>query len=189
MLIAKLDEVDIFIVVPQIITQGFSSKVNQPIVKFTDDLSVISKQLLYLVGDKRILDFVILCQLLLDNVMVCVKILSLVFVMDTDFYIVRSIGFLVVLKHLGANGCHNSFELPRKNFRNVFVTVLREVQQKTMQITPFRGIRSGVGHMLLKCLNKRKKPFFLAKKRLLRKCAHLGSNQGPKDYESSTLTN
>src|SRR5690606_10490650 len=120
--------------------------------------------------------------------MVCVKILSLVLVMDTDFHIVRSIGFLVVLKHLVANGCHNSLELARKNFRNVFVTVLREVQQKSMQVTPFRGIRCDVGQMSLKCPKKRKKPFSLAEKRLFDLCAHLGSNQGPKDYESSTLT-
>ena len=53
-----------------------------------------------------------------------------------------------------------------------------------MQVTPFRGIRCDVGQMTLKCPKKRKKSFSLAKKRLLRKCAHLGSNQGPKDYES-----
>ena len=57
-----------------------------------------------------------------------------------------------------------------------------------MQITPFRGIRFGVGHMSLKCPKKRKKLFSLAEKQLFDLCAHLGSNQGPKDYESSTLT-
>ena len=33
-----------------------------------------------------------------------------------------------------------------------------------------------------------KKAAFLIEKRLFKKWAHLGSNQGPKDYESSTLT-
>jgi hypothetical protein len=35
---------------------------------------------------------------------------------------------------------------------------------------------------------QRKNPLFSVKKRVCRSCAHLGSNQGPKDYESSTLT-
>jgi hypothetical protein len=38
------------------------------------------------------------------------------------------------------------------------------------------------------CLFEPKKPFSVKKKGFLNLCAHLGSNQGPKDYESSTLT-
>ena len=37
-------------------------------------------------------------------------------------------------------------------------------------------------------LETKKSRFFYSEKRLLDLCAHLGSNQGPKDYESSTLT-
>ena len=58
-----------------------------------------------------------------------------------------------------------------------------------MQVTPFRGIRCDVGQMSLKCPKKRKKPFSVRENDFFDLCAHLGSNQGPKDYESSTLTN
>ena len=34
-----------------------------------------------------------------------------------------------------------------------------------------------------------KKAIYLTVNGFLTMCAHLGSNQGPKDYESSTLTN
>ena len=41
---------------------------------------------------------------------------------------------------------------------------------------------------MLKLINKKSR-FFFKKKRLFKQWAQLGSNQRPKDYESSTLTN
>jgi hypothetical protein len=68
------------------------------------------------------------------------------------------------------------------------VTVLREVQQKIMQVpTLCRFTTSGRG--LEKPLKYTKKGHFDYQNDLFYSCAHLGSNQGPKDYESSTLTN
>ena len=56
-----------------------------------------------------------------------------------------------------------------------------------MQISPFRGIRCDVGQMSLKCPKKRKKSFSLKENDFFDLCAHLGSNQGPKDYETFGL--
>lgn len=53
-----------------------------------------------------------------------------------------------------------------------------------MQVTPFRGIRCYVGQMFLKCPKEQKKPFSVRENDFFDLCAHLGSNQGPKDYES-----
>ena len=67
--------------------------------------------LLYLISNKGILNSEISGELFLDHVMMGIEIPSLVIVMDTHFNIVGAIGFLVVFKHLGANGCHNSFRI------------------------------------------------------------------------------
>jgi hypothetical protein len=45
-----------------------------------------------------------------------------------------------------------------------------------------------VPQVVLTRMCKTKKPAYLFRKRVFYSCAHLGSNQGPKDYESSTLT-
>lgn len=62
--------------------------------------------------------------------MISIQKLSFSLVIDTDFYIVGAIGFLVVFINFCAYGCHNFFSLARKNSHYIFVTFLREVQQK-----------------------------------------------------------
>ena len=68
------------------------------------------------------------------------------------------------------------------------VTVLREIQQIIMQVLTLCRFTVSVPCSVKTAQIYEKRPFALQID-LFYSCAHLGSNQGPKDYESSTLTN
>ena len=98
---------------------------------------------------------------------------------------------------VGAKKCFDIYEVMwhfSENYSQKDLRMLASSQKKTdpsiknyVNHTNWRAPISA-GYKLLKYPEKQKMPFSMQKNDFLDLCAHLGSNQGPKDYESSTLT-